>query len=111
MPYCSYSKTDDICPKTPHQVETMGQRKNRMSPKIGNGNCLTHSDKGGLLGKADKLRLTVACPPKRQPMQADSPQVSRCTEAKAQDESEKMRVLGERYHRTKSGSCWVWSGR
>ena len=64
MPYCSYPKTDDICPKTPHQVETMGQRKNRMSPKIGNGNCLTHSDKGGLLGKADKLRLTVALPSK-----------------------------------------------
>lgn len=83
MLYCSYSKTDGICPKTPHPGETMGQRKNRMNPKVGNENPLRHSglDQGGLAGKAP-LRLSSSPSSKAQLKQAASQQVSRCTGAK-----------------------------
>lgn len=111
MLYCSYSKTDDICPKTPHPVETMGQRKNWMNPKIGNEHPLRPSSlvQGGLAGKAP-LRLNSSPSSKAAAQASSQPASEQVHRGNAQD-SEKVRVLRQGYHRPKFGGCWMCPAR
>lgn len=89
----------------------MGQRKKRMSPKTGNANASCPLTREAYWARQRAWGSLCSCPAKLQPTWADSPQGSKHTGAEAQDKREKMRVLRERCHRTKSGSCWVWPGR